>query len=117
LKRLVVYLAAPPYTSQLAEIALDICEKALDKGYDVCLFLYMDGVHLPKRGQRPLCLPNAERRLSTLMARGLRVFSCARCAGARGYGSSGYVHGVEVSSIYKLPELLKSGAKLIALGE
>jgi len=52
LKTLTIVLTDGPYISEYAEIAYKLAENAL-KHYKVNIFMYLDGVHIPKRGQNP----------------------------------------------------------------
>lgn len=128
-KTLTIYLLTGPYTSQCTDIALDIAEKALNKGYKANLFLYMDAVHVPKKGQKTLRFPKVEERLRKLISIGLRVKACVRCASARGYvegeqdketgtfPTTQYVNGASITSIYDFSDWIKESDKVITLGE
>lgn len=127
-KTLTILLLTGPYTSQLTDVALDIVEAALVKKYRVHLFLYMDGVHVPKRGQVTARFPNVEQRLRRLIASGMEVKCCVRCASARGYveGSedivtgqfptSQYLEGAVITEIYDFPRWVAESSKVISLG-
>jgi len=129
MKTLTIYLLEGPYTYQDADIALQISEKALQKGYTVNLFLYLDGVHVPKTGQKAAKFPNVEDRLVKLIGLGLNVKACVRCAAARGYvegerreetrvfPSRQYVEGAYITSIYDFPDWMKRSDKVIVFGE
>ena len=118
-----------PYTSQCTDIACELAQRALEKGYRVNLFLYIDGVHVPKKGQRTLRFPNVENRLKKLVPKGLSIKACVRCASARGYvegevpeletdtfPTTQYVEGASITEIYAFPAWIKESDKLISLG-
>ena len=48
MKTLTIVLTDGPYISEYAEIAYKLAETAL-KHYKVNIFMYLDGVHIPKR--------------------------------------------------------------------
>ena len=129
MKTLTIYLLTGPYTYEDTDIALQMCEKALQKGYGVNLFLYMNGVHVPKIGQKTVKFPNVEDRVGKLIRLGLNVKACVRCAAARGYvegeqdektgifPSRQYVEGARITSIFDFPDWIKTSDKVIVFGE
>ncbi len=58
MKTLTIILTDGPYISEYAEIAWKLAENAL-KHYHVNIFLYLDAVHIPKKGQNPSFFANA----------------------------------------------------------
>jgi len=122
---LTIILLDGPYIAESGDIACKIADSALKKRHDVWLFLYMDGVHLPKKGQDPKAFPNLASRLEDLIERGLKVKACVRCASARGYLeevkdgqflTGAYIDGVKIVSILDLAEWISESAKVITLG-
>ena len=59
--------------------------RAALKRYQVNIFLYLDAVHIPKKGQNPSFFTNAGQLFSGLAEKGAVIRACARCAAARGY--------------------------------
>lgn len=124
MKTLTIVLTDGPYISEYAEIAYKLAESAL-KQYKVNIFLYLDAVHIPKKGQNPSFFINAGQLFSGLTEKGAEIRACARCAGARGYfpeeeiieGSncSDYFPGIRITSIYELSEMLSKSDKVISL--
>ncbi len=124
-KTLTIILYRGPYASQRVEIGLAIAERALEKGYDVNLFLYMDAVHAPKRGQMPKYFPNIGEKLRSLAKKGARVRACSRCAAARGYvegdaeggvyPTSQYVDGVAIVNLRELGDWIKVSDKVLVV--
>lgn len=120
MKTLTIILTDGPYISEYAEMAYRIAMEAL-KISQVNIFLYLDAVHIPKRGQKPSFLGNAGQFIQELAERGAVVRACARCAGARGYLAeedgicSDYHQGIKITSLYDLAEMLKMSDKVIAL--
>jgi len=113
-----------PYISEYAEIACKLAENAL-KQYQVNIFLYMDAVHIPKKGQSPSFFTSAGELFTGLAEKGAVIRACARCAAARGYmaeeetenGSNcrDYIPGIKISSLYELSEMLSKSERVISL--
>ena len=120
MKTLTIILTDGPYISEYAEIAYKIAIEAL-KISQVNIFLYLDAVHIPKLGQKPPLFAYAGQLFQELAKRGAVVRACARCAAARGYVAeedgicSDYQHGIKITSLYDLAEMLKNSDKVIAL--
>jgi tRNA 2-thiouridine synthesizing protein D len=120
LKTLTIILADGPYIFEYAQIARKIADAAL-KQYHVNIFLYLDAIHVPRRGQDPAFFAGEGELFADLAERGAVVRACSRCAAARGYlakedGSCGDYHdGIKISSLYDLPEMLSKSDKVICL--
>jgi len=124
LKTLTIVLTDGPYISEYAEIACKLAENAL-KRYHVNIFLYLDAVHIPKKGQNPSFFTCAGELLTGLAEKGAVIRACARCAAARGYiaeeenenGSNckNYLPGIKISSLYELSEMLSKSDRVISL--
>lgn len=112
-KTLILVLLDGPYISQGADIGYGIAKSALQMGYDVKIFLYMDGVHIPKKNQDPKTSPNVSKNFEKLIEKGAEVNACVRCAAARGYNDeSHYLSGVKITSVYDLAEWMKKAIRL-----
>lgn len=124
MKTLTIVLTDGPYISEYAEIAYKLARAAL-KQYKVNIFLYLDAVHIPKKGQDPSFFTNAGQLFSGLAEKGIVIRACARCAGARGYipeeeiiqGSNcrDYLTGIRITSLYELSEMLNKSDRVISL--
>lgn len=124
MKTLTIVLTDGPYISEYADIAYKLAESALEQ-YKVNIFLYLDAVHIPKKGQNPSLFTNAGQLISGLTEKGAVIRACARCAGARGYlpeeeiieGSNcrDYYPGIKITSIYELSEMLSKSDRVISL--
>lgn len=122
MKTLTIILTDGPYISEYAEMAYKIARAALAlKHCQVNIFLYLDGVHVPKSGQKPASFANIGRLFSDLGKEGATVRSCIRCATARGYSAEedqrcrDYPEDIKISSIYELAEMLSRSDKVISL--
>lgn len=124
MKTLTIVLTDGPYISEYAEIACKLAENAL-KRYHVNIFLYLDAVNIPKKGQSPSFFFNTGELFASLAEKGAVIRACARCAAARGYlaeedtlkGSNceDYLPGIKISSLYELAEMLKKSDRVISL--
>jgi tRNA 2-thiouridine synthesizing protein D len=124
LKTLTILLTDGPYVSEYAEIACKLAENAL-KHYHVNIFLYLDAVHIPKKGQSPSFVTNSGELFSGLAEKGALIRACARCAAARGYvpeeeiieetNCRDYFPGIRITSLYELSEMLSKSDKVISL--
>jgi tRNA 2-thiouridine synthesizing protein D len=120
MKTLTIILTDGPYISEYAEMACKIASEAL-KASHVNIFLYLDAVHIAKVGQKPALFGNAGQKFQELAKSGANVRACARCAAARGYRAEeegscpDYHHGIKITSLYDLAEMLKNSDRVIAL--
>jgi len=116
-KAMVIVLLDGPYVSQYADIGYKLAQRAIKLGYSVKIFLYMDGVHIPRRDQDPSALPNISQKFLELIDDGCEIKACVRCAAARGYlDESQYLHGVRITSVYDLATWMDDNNKVIILG-
>lgn len=116
-KVLVIVLLDGPYISQYADIGYNMAKTALKMGYEVKIFLYMDGVNLPRKDQDPRALPNISLLFEELIKKGCEIKACIRCAAARGYvDESHYLENVEITSVYDLAEWMDENSKVVMLG-
>ena len=124
MKTLTIMLTDGPYISEYAEIAYKLAETALKK-YQVNIFLYLDAVHIPKKGQNPSFFTNAGKLFSGLAGKGAIIRACPRCATARGYlpeeeiieGSNcrEYFSGIKITSLHELSDMLSKSDRVISL--
>ena len=125
MKTLTIILTDGPYISEYAEIACKLAENAL-KHYHVNIFLYLDAVHIPKKGQKSILLYQCQVDFfSGLAEKGALIRACARCAAARGYvpeeeiieetNCRDYFPGIRITSLYELSEMLSKSDKVISL--
>jgi tRNA 2-thiouridine synthesizing protein D len=127
-KILAMMLFSGPYGSQESDHMCRIAEKALEKGYDVKIFLYGDGVHAQMAGQAPKVFMNIGDALTKLVEKGAVIKSCVRCSQARGYvgeefdeeqdryPSSKAIDAVKIYSLYGFINMIKKSDKLITFG-
>ena len=114
-----IILTDGPYISEYAEMAYKMARAALKK-HEVNIFLYLDAVHIPKKGQNPAFFANAGELFGELAMLGARVEACPRCATARGYAPvngerEDYFGAIKITSLYRLAEMLQESDKVVAL--
>ncbi len=120
MKTLTIVLTDGPYISEYAEIAQKIASEALKISH-VNIFLYLDAVHLARKGQEPSLFANSGKRFQELAERGAVIRACARCSAARGYHADkegicpDFVRGIKISSLYDLAGMIKESDRVIAL--
>lgn len=117
-KTLTLILTEGPYRSQHVDMAYEIANSALNKGYKVNIFLYMDATHIPRKGQNPHSFPNVLEKIRSLVKRGVDIRACVRCATARGYACDAkfpYISGIKITNVYDIPEWIKESDKVISL--
>lgn len=117
-KVLTIILTEGPYRSQYVDTAYNMAKTALDLGYGVNIFMYMDAVHIPKKGQNPHSFPNVGDRYKKLIRKGADVRVCIRCATSRGHTciKDPYLKGVKITSVYDIPLWVKESDMVISLG-
>ena len=115
MKTLTIVLNRGSYISEFSDIALNIGLKALEKGHNVNLYLYIDGVWVPHLNQIPKEFPNAQEKLEQLIEAGANVKICARCAEARGVTSDTVIEGLPFVGLYDLIDWIKESDKVISI--
>ncbi len=112
-----VLLTGGPFQFERWETAADISEAALDKGHEVRMFLYLDGVYNPIEHQ---AFPDLDvlpkDRVASLVAKGAEVIACGVCVNARGLqGGKDYIDGVRVGGLPDFAEIAGEVDRLITL--
>ncbi|OPY27448.1 MAG: DsrE/DsrF-like family protein [Methanobacterium sp. PtaU1.Bin242] len=117
-KKITIILTEGPYRSQYADMAYKIARTAINLGYAVNMFLYMDATHIPKKGQNPHSFPNVGDRYKKLIKKGADIRACIRCATARGHTciKDPYIAGVRITSVYDIPQWIAESDKVLNLG-
>lgn len=113
---LTLFLTGTPFGSQAAVTTLNLAEAALDKGYQVNLFLSADSVYNASAGQKAAGLPPVGERLPALLERGLRVDLCGSCLQLRGLRGEQRIAGPKPSSLKNLFSMMAESKTFIALG-
>ncbi|MHA1480250.1 MAG: DsrE/DsrF/TusD sulfur relay family protein [Candidatus Thorarchaeota archaeon] len=117
-KTLGVLLLTSPYTFQNSHTFYDLVKAALEKGYAVKAFLFVDAVNNAKLGQEPDPDVPMNDRFQELADLGVEFQACGLCTTARGFDQLGsdYISGVEVTGLTELAEIMGETEKFITLG-
>ncbi|MBC7114697.1 MAG: hypothetical protein PWR13_222 [Archaeoglobi archaeon] len=114
-KTLTILLCRGPYASEYADIGVGIAKKAMEKGYDVRMFLYMDGVWVQHARQSPKVFPNVGKELEEAIKLGADVRACERCSSARGINEEDIIEGGKITSLYDFVQMLKESDRVLPI--
>lgn len=73
-KTFTLFLSTSPYSYENTYTAIRITESALKQGHKVNLIASGDGVYCFFKNQKAAGLPNAEKKFSELLQKGLKVY-------------------------------------------
>ncbi|MDO8673259.1 MAG: DsrE family protein [Dehalococcoidia bacterium] len=112
-----VLLTLGPFQFENSETAVSIAEAALDKGHEVQMFLYLDGVLNPIKHQTfPDLAAMPKDRFAGLVARGAKIIACGICVNARGLEKGKeYIEGVKVGGLPDFAEIVGEVDRLVKL--
>lgn len=111
-RTLTILLNRGPFSSEYADMALKMALKARGKGYNVNMWLHIDGVwatHL--RRDKPG--ENTGKRLKQALEKGVKVKICIRCAEARDLLAKEIIEGMPIVGLPDLFEWLKNSDKVL----
>ena len=80
-------------------VAAKIARAAIEKGYNVNMFGYGEGVTAIKKGQNPKRFPNIGDELDELVKAGVNIAICETCFVARGFERGEEIKGTKVGSL------------------
>jgi len=117
-KVLGVLLMTGPYTFENSHTFYDLAKAALEAGYAVKVFLFIDGVINAKLKQDPDPDIPMNKKFQELADAGVEFQACGLCTSARGFDQSGsdFITGVEVSGLTEFAEIVGQCDRFIALG-
>ncbi len=112
-----ILLTMGPFQFENWETAVNIAEAALDKGHQVRIFHYLDGILNPNKNQT---FPDLEEmpkdRFAKLVAKGVKPIACGICVNARGLeNGKDYLPGVKIGGLPDLADIVGEVDRLIAL--
>ncbi len=107
-----------PYTYENSETFVNLARSALNKGYKVSAFLYVDGVYNAHLGQDPEPDTPMNQRFQELADAGVVFHACGLCTTARGFDQQGkdFITGVSVSGLTEFAELIGESDRVVTLG-
>lgn len=127
-KTLVLMLFSEPYGNQDALNMCRIAKKALEKNYNVEIFLYGDGVYAQMKNQAPKLFFNIGEALKNISINGAIIKSCIRCSKARGFNVGDFdseqdrypsqitLDEVKIYSLYGFINMIKKADKILTFG-
>ncbi|MFQ5827420.1 MAG: DsrE/DsrF/TusD sulfur relay family protein [Dehalococcoidia bacterium] len=111
-KTLTILLNRGPFVSEYADLALKVAIKAREKGHQVNLYLYVDGVWAPHvKAQKSYA--NVGQRLREAMKLGVNVKICNRCADARDVVAGDVIEGIPLVGLFDFTEWLRSSDRVL----
>ena len=114
--KLGILLTAGPFQFENWETAVNNADSALDKGHEVEMFFYLDGIYNPNRHQTFPDLPTLPKdRFAKLVERGAKPIACGVCVRARGQKGEDYVDGVPVGGLPDFAQILSDVDQLVTL--
>ena len=117
-KTLGILLLTAPYTCQNSYTFYELSKTAIEKGYGVKAFLFIDGVNNAKLGQDPSPATPMNDMFQELADMGVEFQACGLCTVARGFSQEGadFIEGVEVTGLTELAEIVGECERFITLG-
>ena len=105
-KTLGFLLMTSPYTFENSHTFYDLCKAVLAKGYNVKVFLFVDGVNNAKLNQDPDPDRAMNDKFQELASEGVEFQACGLCTSARGFDQQGgdFIEGVVVSGLTEFAE-------------
>jgi len=114
--KLGILVTLGPFQFENWETAVNIAEAALDKGHEVRVFYYLDGIYNPNKHQT---FPDMEvmpkDRWEGLIKKGAKLIACGICVRARGQKGEDYIEGVPVGGLPDFAEIIGEVDRLITL--
>ena len=110
-------LTLGPFQFENWDTAASIAEVALDKGHEVQMFLYLDGVYNPVKHQTFPDLPTMPKdRFAGIAAKGAKIIACGICVNARGLEKGKeFIEGVKVGGLPDFAEIVGDVDRLVTL--
>jgi len=115
-KTMVIHLRTGSMMSMDSNVAVKLARAALEKGYNVRLFGYGEGITVIKEGQDPKRFPNVGKEIGELVDKGLTVVVCETCCAARGIHRGEEIKGTKVGSLTNdFSKFIKDGDRMITI--
>ena len=98
-KTLLIHLRSGSMMNMDSNLAVKLARAALEKGHNVRIFGYGEGITAIKEGQDPRRFPNVGKELTEIAEKGATVVVCETCCVARGIHRGEEVKGSEIGSL------------------
>ena len=100
-------LTTGPFQVQNWETVVNLADAALEKGHEIQIFFYLDGIYNPNRNQEFPDLPVLPKdRFAKIVKGGAKLIACGVCVRARGQKGDAYIDGVSVGGLPDFAEIL-----------
>ncbi|MEI6795898.1 MAG: DsrE family protein [Methanomassiliicoccales archaeon] len=117
MKTLCIQLRSGTMMNMDSNVASKLAKAATDKGYDVKVFGYGEGVFLIKAGQEPKRFPNVGKETKVLVEAGGEVVVCETCCAARGMHRGEEIPGMKIGSITNdMSRFVAQSDRLVTIG-
>ena len=114
-KKLGIILYTSPTTSQFW-FGIEIAKRALAKGYGVRMFAWGDSVYALYGSGSTGAYSKASNELVSMLSSGNLVLDvCTTCIKSRGLTNSNPIAGANLSGMHKIPEMIKTCHKTLAM--
>ena len=114
-KTLTILLTKGPYVSEAADMALNTALKAKRMGYNVNMFLYLDGSWI-SHIKNEKDFNNPRDLLQWAIKKGINVGACERCSSARDIPETDMVDGMKITGFYWFIDRIKESDALLTFG-
>jgi tRNA 2-thiouridine synthesizing protein D len=98
-RTLLIHLRSGSMMNMDSNLTVKLARAALDKGYNVRIFGYGEGITMIKEGQEPKRFPNVGKELTELAEKGATIVVCETCSVARGIHRGEEIKGSKVGSL------------------
>jgi tRNA 2-thiouridine synthesizing protein D len=115
--KLGLLLTSGPFQFESWDTAASIAEAAVERGHEVSIFLYLDGVYNPIKHQTfPDLNQMPKDRFAALVGKGATIIACGICVNARGLEKGkDYITGVRVGGLPDFAEIVGEVDRLVTL--
>ncbi len=108
-------VTAGPYSFQNIDTMYYLAHEALNKGYGVKVFLYMDGVIAINKNIKSPDERNIPEMMKELVDKGARIVACGDCAQFRGLRRDVLVEKTRITGIATLGEMIEECNRFVTL--
>jgi sulfur relay (sulfurtransferase) complex TusBCD TusD component (DsrE family) len=96
---LLIHLRSGSMMNMDSNLTVKLARAALERGYNVRIFGYGEGITAIKEGQEPKRFPNVGKELAELSEKGATIVVCETCCAARGIHRGEEIKGSKIGSL------------------